>query len=106
MPAMTASASRRFGTALGETKDVASILARPVADSRSISSILRSVGTQSGSICKPSRATTSWMKMRSMVLLRLFHQLDLAFGGHPIGFDLQAVAGDDVVDEDALHGAT
>src|SRR3954469_19205132 len=59
---MTASASRRFGTAFGETNEVTSIFATPVSESASISSILRSVGTKPGSIWKPSRVTTSWMK--------------------------------------------
>jgi hypothetical protein len=40
---------------LGETNEVASILATPVCDSRSMISILRSVGIQFGSISNPSR---------------------------------------------------
>ena len=52
---------RNLARAFGETNDVASILAIPVSESRSMSSIFRSVGTNCGSICRPSRATTSWM---------------------------------------------
>src|SRR5258706_4293145 len=58
-PAMTASASRRFGTVRGETKEVPSILASPVRDSASMSSIFSPVATNCGSLWKPSRVTTS-----------------------------------------------
>ena len=56
---MTASASRRAGTALGDTKEVTSIRGTPVAESRSTTSTLTSVGIQSGSIWNPSRVPTS-----------------------------------------------
>src|SRR5205814_9084469 len=69
MPAITSAASRNCGTAFGETNDVASILATPVCDSRSMISILRSVGIQSGSIWNPSRATTSWMNTRCFIVV-------------------------------------
>src|SRR6266849_2497784 len=59
MPAMTASASRSIGTAFAETKDVTSIRGMPVAESRSTTSILSSVGMNSGSIWNPSRVPTS-----------------------------------------------
>src|SRR5258706_1883786 len=64
---MTSAASRNCGTAFGETNDVASILATPVCERRSMISTLRSVGIQFGSIWNPSRATTSWMKMRGLM---------------------------------------
>ncbi|MCY1242072.1 hypothetical protein D9M72_550120 [compost metagenome] len=60
----TASASRRFGIALGDTNEVISIRASPVSDNRSISAIFSSVGTNSGSIWKPSRTDTSLMRTR------------------------------------------
>ncbi len=60
MPAITASASASAGTALGDTKDVTSILCSPVSDRRSTSAIFSSVGMKRGSIWKPSRVTTSW----------------------------------------------
>src|SRR5262245_7716207 len=62
--AITASASFRAGIALGETNDVTSIFGSPVAESRSTTSTLRSVGIQSGSIWNPSRVPTSQMSTR------------------------------------------
>src|SRR5688572_22560959 len=62
--AITASASLRAGIAFGDTNDVTSILGSPVADSRSTTSTLRSVGIQSGSIWNPSRVPTSQMSTR------------------------------------------
>ena len=59
MRAMTSSASRSAGMALGDTKDVTSMRGTPVAESRSTTSTLRSVGIQSGSIWNPSRVPTS-----------------------------------------------
>ena len=61
MPRITSSASRRLGMALGEVKEVTSILARPVWDRRSIRAILSSVGMKEASIWKPSRVATSWI---------------------------------------------
>ncbi|MGY4285771.1 hypothetical protein ACVWXO_004991 [Bradyrhizobium sp. LM2.7] len=64
-----ASPSASAGTAFGETKDPASIRRKPNADKRSISAILRSVGTTIGSICKPSRGQTSWMLISGRALI-------------------------------------
>ncbi len=50
MPPITSSASRRFGTALGETNEVTSIFASPVRESASISAIFSVVGMKRGSI--------------------------------------------------------
>ena len=65
----TSAASRSCGTAFGETNEVASILATPVCERRSMISILRSVGIQFGSIWKPSRATTSWINTRCFIVV-------------------------------------
>ena len=59
MPAITASASLSWGTALGDTNDVTSMRGMPVADSRLTTSIFCSVGMKSGSIWNPSRVPTS-----------------------------------------------
>src|SRR6266540_2556723 len=59
MPAMTASASRSIGTTFGDTKEVTSMRGMPVAERRSTTSILSSVGMNSGSIWNPSRVPTS-----------------------------------------------
>src|SRR5579871_2848969 len=64
MPRITLSASARAGIALGDTKEVTSIFARPVRDSRLTSSIFCAVGMNFGSIWKPSRTATSWMYRR------------------------------------------
>ena len=48
--AITASASRSCGTALGETNDVTSMRGRPAAERRSTTSTFSSVGMNSGSI--------------------------------------------------------
>ena len=58
MPCHTSLASAICGIASGRTNETASILATPVPDSRSISSILASVGTGS-SFCSPSLGPTS-----------------------------------------------
>src|SRR5271165_3165346 len=58
MPAQTASASAICGIASGRTNETASIRCTPVADSRSISSILACVGTGC-SFCSPSLGPTS-----------------------------------------------
>ena len=50
--------------ALGEVNEVTSIFARPVAESALTSAILSSVGTNTASICRPSRMPTSCMWMR------------------------------------------
>src|SRR6266567_3503963 len=59
----TSSASAICGIAAGRTNETASIRLTPVADSRSISSILASVGTGS-SFCSPSRGPTSRTEIR------------------------------------------
>src|SRR5215510_13570228 len=59
MRAMTSSASRSCGTALGCTNEVTSMRGRPAADSRFTTSIFCSVGMKSGSIWNPSRVPTS-----------------------------------------------
>src|SRR5688572_14936662 len=62
MPANTSAASASCDTHFGLTKLVASIVRRPVADSRSISSIFAAVGTIAFSFCSPSRGPTSTMR--------------------------------------------
>src|SRR2546425_12866817 len=59
MRAMTSSASRSCGTALGWTNDVTSMRGRPAADRRFTTSTFCSVGMKSGSIWNPSRVPTS-----------------------------------------------
>ena len=58
IPFHTSSASAICGIASARTKETASIRRTPVAESRSISSILAAVGTGS-SFCSPSRGPTS-----------------------------------------------
>ena len=60
IPAITASASLSWGTALGETNDVTSILCSPVRESWFTSSTFVAVGTKAFSIWKPSRTATSF----------------------------------------------
>ncbi len=60
----TSSASAICGIADGRTNDTASIRCTPVADSRSSSATLASVGTGS-SFCSPSRGPTSRTEIRS-----------------------------------------
>ena len=60
----TSSASAICGIAEGRTNDTASIRRTPVADSRSSSATLASVGTGS-SFCSPSRGPTSRTEIRS-----------------------------------------
>src|SRR5688572_26491172 len=62
MPVKTSAASASCGTHFGLTKLVASMLSRPVAVSRSISSIFAAVGTSVFSFCSPSRGPTSTMR--------------------------------------------
>ena len=64
MPAITASASLSWGTALGETNEVTSMRGMPVAESRFTTSIFCSVGMKSGSIWNPSRVPTSHIVTR------------------------------------------
>ena len=60
MPASTSLASASAGTAFAETKDVTSILCRPVRASWFTTSIFVAVGTNAFSIWKPSRTATSF----------------------------------------------
>src|SRR5690242_19864716 len=62
MPVNTSAASASCGTHFGLTKLVASMVCRPVEDSRSISAIFTSAGSRVFSFCRPSRAPTSTMR--------------------------------------------
>src|SRR5688500_12560572 len=62
MPANTSAASASCGTHFGLTKLVASMVRRPVAVSRSISSIFAAAGTSVFSFWRPSRGPTSTMR--------------------------------------------
>src|SRR5690606_10716301 len=62
---MTSAASASWGTHFGLTKLVASMLCSPVAERRSISSILCAVATIACSFWSPSRAPTSTMRTAS-----------------------------------------
>ena len=57
----TSAASAICGTALGETKLVASTLVTPAANRLSMSATLAWVATATGWLCSPSRAATSVM---------------------------------------------
>src|SRR5664279_5192620 len=61
---MTSSASASAGMALGDVKEVASILASPQRLSASIRAIFAAVGMNRASIWNPSRGPTSWMNSR------------------------------------------
>ena len=63
--AITAVASAICGTALGETKLVASMLGTPAAASARISAALPAVPTCCGWFCRPSRSATSVTTTRS-----------------------------------------
>src|SRR5215467_14263218 len=81
IPCHTSLASAICGIASGRTNETASILATPVPDSRSISSILASVGTGS-SFCSPSLGPTSRTEIlagRSLTAMPLL----LMSGGWP-----------------------
>jgi len=66
---------REVRHALGETNEVTSIFASPVSDSASMSSTFRSVGTNCGSVCRPSRATTSCIGMLHLASQMALHSL-------------------------------
>src|SRR5471032_2985538 len=59
MAAITSLLVAICGTHFGDTKDAASMLAKPALDKRFTSSILISAGTFSFSFCRPSRGPTS-----------------------------------------------
>src|SRR5437879_5823258 len=59
MPAITSAEVAICGTHLGDTKEAASMLAKPACVRRLTSSILTSTGMVSFSFCRPSRGPTS-----------------------------------------------
>src|SRR3989442_3233441 len=89
---MTSSASRIWGTTLGWTNEVTSILGTPASERRFTSSIFASVETKSGSIWNPSRVPTSQIVTRSgrsMVLVGARHPQDVLadVGEHEVVVD-------------------
>ena len=59
MPAYTSAASASCGTHFGLTKLVASMVLRPVSDSKSMNLILSEAAMTLFSFCRPSRGPTS-----------------------------------------------
>src|SRR5690606_27685357 len=87
MPAKTSAASASCGIHFGLTKLVASMLCRPVAERRSINSILAAVGTIVFSFCRPSRAPTSTIRTRPGRLFAGMPMSVLQRQQHGIGLD-------------------
>src|SRR5262249_18309238 len=118
MPAITASASLSWGTALGETNEVTSMQGMPVAESRFTTSTFCSVGMKSGSIWNPSRVPTSHTVTRRGTFMalssraegegashRAYHQLFREMHTHLIErLQAGAVLRNQVVDPEGSEG--